>query len=336
MTTVSTLHIAPPETLKEIGDDVRYYRVSQHVDRGEYREAADVARVMLDDGYYDIRLICYHLFGAFLDEGIAVLPEVCAELEAVLQGDLDVIGPAKKKDRAIDSTLGWLFRTVTDHVSFHATQKDATWTGWLETVDAAVVDALIAGIPRLIAAVEALSEEAQCIGQMTRLVRFCRETLARLPKRISAGQPVASSTSAAASVASQGADASPWGEPAPVGSAEDVGPQALPHAARAAVPASPPGDDAPAMQLLRRKLAAFEALMERGDFAKAAVVSHDIRGILANFDPLQYLPKLLSGYCRILSRSIEELLPYWQDIDSPQWQALEQYYRVDLDTFLTE
>lgn len=88
------------------------------------------------------------------------------------------------------------------------------------------------------------------------------------------------------------------------------------------------------MQLLVRKLRAFEALIERGDMGKAAVVAIDIKQTIESFDPLLYLPALFSTYFKLLSRSTGELMPHWEELASPAGEALQSFYRVDLDGFL--
>ena len=90
----------------------------------------------------------------------------------------------------------------------------------------------------------------------------------------------------------------------------------------------------PALSQFMRKLEAFEELVQTENLAKAAVVAHDIRKIVADFDPMTYLPELLSPHFRLLTRNVEQLSPYWEQCDSPSWQALEQLYRVDIDGFI--
>ncbi len=63
-------------------------------------------------------------------------------------------------------------------------------------------------------------------------------------------------------------------------------------------------------------------------------MAHDVRNVIAAFDPMIYLPELLAPHFRLLSGSVDELSPYWEQSSTPGWQALEQLYRVDLDAFV--
>jgi hypothetical protein len=106
-----------------------------------------------------------------------------------------------------------------------------------------------------------------------------------------------------------------------------------------AVSASPPQgarmiEVSPALEDFLQKLAAFEQLIERGDMTKAAVVAEDVRRVVESFDPRVYLPNVLAPHFRLLASNVEELSPFWEGMDSPQWRALEQLYRVDLEAFV--
>jgi hypothetical protein len=92
----------------------------------------------------------------------------------------------------------------------------------------------------------------------------------------------------------------------------------------------------PPMQLLLRRLAAFEKLTARGDLERAAIVAEDVRGTLESFDPRVYFPRLFSPYARAFANHVNDLAPYWDNLGSPSWRALDQLYRLDLDAFLAE
>jgi hypothetical protein len=103
-----------------------------------------------------------------------------------------------------------------------------------------------------------------------------------------------------------------------------------------APPEPPPQSDldSPALRLLRDKIAGFEALMERGDHARAAIVASDITRIVESFDPRVYLPRLFAGFYRRMASGAEELAPHWDNPNSLSSRALEQLYQVDLHAFL--
>jgi hypothetical protein len=89
-----------------------------------------------------------------------------------------------------------------------------------------------------------------------------------------------------------------------------------------------------ALERFIQKLEAFEALVQRGEMGKAAIVAQDVRRIVEHFDPRVYLPSLLAPHFRLLSSHIDEISPHWEASEGPAWQALEQLYQVDLEAFV--
>lgn len=102
-------------------------------------------------------------------------------------------------------------------------------------------------------------------------------------------------------------------------------------------PGAPYGTlDSPALASLRRKIAGFELLVQRGEFAKAAIVARDVQGIVDRFDPVEFLPSLFAGYFRLMSQRVEQLRPHLDDPDDTPWKALSRFYQADLDGFLED
>lgn len=94
--------------------------------------------------------------------------------------------------------------------------------------------------------------------------------------------------------------------------------------------------ESPALASLRRKVAGFERLVQRGELAKAAIVARDVQSIVDGFDPVEFLPSLFAGYFRLMSQRAEQLRPYLDDPDDTPWKALSRFYQADLDGFLED
>ena len=60
----------------------------------------------------------------------------------------------------------------------------------------------------------------------------------------------------------------------------------------------------------------------------------DVQEIMANFDPSVYFPELFSDYKLQMAQHISDLMTYASSQDTPEWRAMEEYYKVDLDGFL--
>jgi hypothetical protein len=299
---------APDDAL----DDASLQRITDSADRGDYLEAAGKAAALLGKHIYDIRVIGYYLFGVVLEHGIGHLPAMLGRVHTLLTDDLADLGPSQKKERVIDVTLHWLLQTMAERCRYHAAQHDATWAQWLSQLHPRLAGEIAQALDRVATEMQQLVEEPRCLGPLSRLRRWVMEDLPRT-------RPAESPAPAAAPGL---APARAPGEAAEIGQAS------------APATVARDADGSPAMQLLLRKLRAFEVLIERGDMSKAAVVASDIRQTIESFDPLAYLPALFSTFFKLLSRSTGELMPHWEELACPAGQALQSFYRVDLDGFL--
>ena len=302
-------------------DDPRLARVAFLAGRGDYDEAASAAQGLIRDRVHDVRLLGAFFLGAFLQGGVTALPAVLDALTGVIAGGAAAFGPAERKPVLADNTLGWLFRTALGLCEFHDKQRDETWTAWVLASDDELVDAIVASIDRLLPAIKAAFPKAGSTEELGKLRAWFDDTYRRIVDR----------QSMLPALTPKAPQAEPPPPPRPT----------APPPARAAPAAAAPADTitvpaSPALRLLLQKLDAFETLVARGDLQKAAVVAHDVRRALESFDPKVYLPKLLSSYFSVLSAHVAELSPYWEATGTVGWQALEQFYQVDLEAFVGE
>jgi hypothetical protein len=85
---------------------------------------------------------------------------------------------------------------------------------------------------------------------------------------------------------------------------------------------------------LCRKLKAFEAVVQKHQFQKAAVLAVEIEQIADAFDPRLYFPELFSAHAALQSKHATTLAREASEQDTPIWRALVRYARVDLDGFV--
>ncbi|HWN67037.1 MAG TPA: type VI secretion system protein IglI family protein [Haliangium sp.] len=313
---------APPPAA---AGDAWLQRITDAADRGDYLDAAHKSAALLEKHVYDIRIIGYYLFGLLIEQGIGHLPGLLQRVHTLLENDLARLSPGHKKERAIDGTMHWLVQTLADRCRYHAAQHDATWSQWMAQLHPSLAGEVAEAIDRLVDDMQRLVDEPRCLGPLGKLRRWVSEDLPRTRPSAPAEHagPGPAATPSAAATPAQTPAAVPAQTPA--AGAPDTAPTIGMHAAMSS-----------AMHVLLRKLRGFEALVERGDMDRAAVVASDIKQIIESFDPLVYLPALFSTYFKLLHRSMNELMPHWQELDSPSGQALQSFYRVDLDGFLSE
>lgn len=112
----------------------------------------------------------------------------------------------------------------------------------------------------------------------------------------------------------------------------------VPTSPEASYPPDAPATEpvSPALASLRDKLYGFELLIRRGQFARAAIVAHDVQRLIEDFDPVTYLPSLFAGYFRTMSHHLEQLRPHLEQGDTSHWQALSRFYQADLAGFCSD
>lgn len=309
--------------------EARIEELNSHIHHSRYAEAAALAAQLWDGGARDVRVLgpCY--FGPFLAKGAAALPGI---LESVLRSvgpELPDLGPARKKNELLDSTLGWLFGALHKQLTFaHQDQGGKKVLAVDPALRRPLRDALAQTAP-LERELANLVKRPRSLAALQRLV----EVLRALNESVGPEPPPA--------------PAPPPKPVAPEAAVPTAPPTALVPAAPVA-PALPPvlevapraGGDViqleatAALRLLLRKLAAFATLIEREDFQRAAVVVRDLQEAIEDFDPREYFPQLFSTYSGLLAVHMEALEPFLDGQETRSVKALQQLYQVDLDRFL--
>jgi hypothetical protein len=85
---------------------------------------------------------------------------------------------------------------------------------------------------------------------------------------------------------------------------------------------------------LERRLAAFDALLARGEYEKAGIVESDLRESLEHFDVAAYFPGLFARYFEGCAAHAERLARHRPDRSALRASALTSLYRTDLERFL--
>jgi len=85
---------------------------------------------------------------------------------------------------------------------------------------------------------------------------------------------------------------------------------------------------------LERRLAAFDALLARGEYEKAGIVESDLRESLEHFDVAAYFPALFARYFEGCAAHAERLARHRPDRSALRASALASLYRTDLERFL--
>jgi hypothetical protein len=299
--------------------DERLEKVSDLVTRSAYLDAARAAEALLREGLYDVRLVGPYLLGLFLEGGLEAMPVVFHSLSNTLLGNWESFGPRERKDVYADGNLRWFLKVLNKHIEHHERMKDEAWQRWCAPSNREPIEQALALSEEIFSAFGRAMPRNGCEAMFRRLSQWMEGHLQALPTAASEEEP-----------APEESGEEPAEEEASA-RAQHAGPRhSAPASAGPSIPVSP------ALARLMDKLAAFNTLAERQDFQRASVVAADVLNVVEHFDPRVYLPAIFSRFFAGLSTHAEQVEPLLQSTETLSFRALDQLYRVDLETFLAQ
>jgi hypothetical protein len=297
--------------------DERLEKVNGLVSRSDYVDAARAAEALLRQGIHDVRLVGPYLLGLFIEGGLESMPVVFHSLSKTLLLNWSCFGPRERKDVFADGGLRWFLKVLNRHLEHHERLKDETWQRWSLPHNREPLEQALTLSEEIFSAFGRVMPRNGCEAPFRRLCQWLEGHLQSLPSSAPPEEPES--------------------EPVEELEQEEVSPSRPAEPPRAApVSAVPTMPVSPALAQLMRKLAAFDTLVERQDFQRASVVAADVLNVVEHFDPRVYLPALFSRFFAGLSTSADQVEPLLQSTETLSFRALDQLYRVDLDTFLAQ
>lgn len=292
--------------------DPRIDEIATLVQNGDYAEAANQSEAILADKIYDIRLICYFLYGHWLENGLLSLIDVISCLNNVLV-NWEAVGPGNNRDKSAEKSLDWLFKQALKKIQYEENKTTLLWETWQRSFSSEEVDQILdLGKTFRVNLNHRIEDKASIIsGQWSKLEQWLetyRQMMIRLPEEPEQDEPEAIQEEPPAQVVSP---------TMPASQAKGLEIESSYH-----------------MELLLEKLAAFERLLQEEKFPQAAVISVDINETLNNFDPKIYFPKIFESFVRLQALNFQELSAYAENQDSPQWQVMQDWLKVDVNSFM--
>lgn len=332
----SRITIAAARQLTEL--DPTLERMITLAEHNDFLGAAEQAQKLWQQQIYDVRTVGFYLFGVFMEKGLAAVPLIIDCIETTVTTNWPHLGPAQGLPRHLDGALRWLFINIVTQLRFHQRKKDEQWKLWLKDWEQAPQPQVLQRTFALAACLEAVVAEPMCCSHLFSLGAFLRGLPAPAAEQRS-GDPGTDAVPAAR-VTDLAIAECPKLEPHERG---EAGASSIAAAVNGAAASSPSSAGAvpsitlplsPPLQLLIRKLTAFNQLVKLGKFRQAMIVYRDVSQSLAKFDPRIYLPSLLGEYfCNIVAHA-QSLTKNLGSSDDFTAQALEELYRLDLDLFV--
>lgn len=313
-----SLCLRPVETGSQhlAAHDPRFLHITDLAQGGKFTEVANAVEKLLAEDAYEVRLLGYYLYAVFHEEGLPRLPQVLETLAGLIRSMAESLPATDKRLKLLNKSVTWFTQQLLDALRYHQAKKDGRWTGWLAEVSTAQARGTLAKAEALMGL---LSEPtyrtgATGIASLATWLRDFEKQLATIPPP----EPPKAAAPAEAQKAKAPPPEAPAEEPSPFVQVGQV------------------------MQLrgsahlveLCNKLKAFEMLVEREDFQKAALVSDDILATLEGFDPRRYFPELFASFGGLLNRHVREIQEHWENKESAEWKTLAQFYQVDLEGFV--
>lgn len=110
--------------------DPSFEQIITLVESGRYAEAAGLSEAILLAGIFDLRLICYYLYGYWLDKGLASLADVIYCLNNVMLKNADILRQFSALKNILEKSLYWIFRQLSRTLQREAQKNTLLWKQW--------------------------------------------------------------------------------------------------------------------------------------------------------------------------------------------------------------
>jgi hypothetical protein len=306
----TTLEVSEDPGLDVI--DPRFMDITTLVESGEYLEAAAKAEEIFAEEIYDIRITGYLLYGFFLEQGVGAMPAILGCLANLFEENWEALGPVKNREKHAQTSLNWLFRQLLKKFQYEEGKDSDVYQQWIAEVSSEEVQETLDASEGLQKALGMALED---------MANPLLDGLSKVNDWLKAFQKVVYREPEVEEEAELTAEAE---------AKEMATPGSLGFGYEAVI-----AEGSYHLQLLLRKMKAFEQLVEKEEFNKAAIVADDINYIIANFDPRIYFPKMFSRYSLLRALNIADISGFDEHKGSVEWLTMQDLYKVDLDSFVS-
>jgi hypothetical protein len=248
-----------------------------------------------------------------LEQGLIKLIEVVDCLNNIIVKNWDALGPSNKREKIFEKSLEWLLKQLLKKIQYEESKNTALWQEWKTNINVDQINQILQ-----LGAVLRLSLNHQFEDKAGPLIDLWSkiEQWLRVFQQIEC-QPVE-------------VEAEILGD---LNIEEVVPVEIINSPVNALKNTGLAFESSYHMNLLLKKLAAFERLLEEGKFPKAALMAEDINQTVSNFDPKLYFPKVFETFIRLQALNYEELSSAYQQ-DERHWQMMQDWLKVDIDSFV--
>ena len=298
--------------------DPRFNDIATLIQEGHYAEASAGAEEVLKEEIYDIRIMGYFVYGIFLEKGVGALEEIFTAMAGVLRDNLEAVGPARNREKHIQTILTWLMKQLSKKLQYEEDRKTGVWDLWLSEVSSENVQDAMDAVDNFRRAVSQVLED-KAAGVLDGLIKV-GDWLKSFEMLVYQ-------------------EPEPEPEPEEEMVEEEVEVDSVPVQADRG--GFSPNDEgmggiagSSALSVLVKKIEAFDALISQAKMTQATLVADDINHIIENFDPKVYFPELFASFTLQSALNINGLTAFSAEKQSVEWKALQELYKTDLASFV--
>jgi hypothetical protein len=300
--------------------DLRLDEIITLSQAGQHLEAADLSASILLEENYDIRLICFFLYGYWQETGLASLEPLLNCLNSLIVENWQAIGPLENQSRQLEKSLDMLLRQILKKLLYEESRSTALWHAWLDSLTSQVIKQILTEGDTFCRNLNLrLDTQADAVIDQWRKIEKWLLNFQQLSTNHQAKLEESNNDIHAVTPAAENLEAV-----TPTTSNSIITPTGL------------PSENSYPLEILLKKLAAFERMIAEKKFSRAALLAEDINLSLANFDPKVYFPKLFESFVKLQVLNFESLMGYEEYRDNPQWLMMQEWLKVDIDGFIND
>lgn len=334
---VNSKNQAPSEKVVEEHFD----QIVDYIERENTGEAAKLIEKVFAKNVPDIRLIVYYFYVHFATHGIQSFEETFPILTQLVNDHWEILTPKNRIDKHVQNSLNWFFSQVLLRLKYceklhHSGKVHPIWKKSVMEMTTKDLNRLLASVEKFESFIlEKWSQHSPVKDRVLHLVKKIEEIKGIVAESEKIVDPVKDHMQEDEVPDSDDQNLLECASfQPPEEMTEQVPAVSPPPFVEEVKPAETPLVWMEKWELLKHKLQVFEALIEKNEHLKAAVVAHDIDHLIKNFNPLDYFPKVFGRYLSLFATHVSSLSEKYNSKDAAEVQALEKLYRADLEMFL--
>ncbi len=313
----------------EVEFDEDFQSVVSYMEKEQLSKAVEIIESSLEEKRLDIRLINYYFHACIAKDGLLSMSEIFSLLHTLLDEHWENLSPATKRERHTQNSLKWFFsrqlKTLEGINRSHLKKDFGPYNRYTEGFDSNTITEIVHAADTLRQTLLDKMSDASLANQVLHISKAIRE-LERIQPESNEEEEIEEMEESAP------AEKSPRFFFSSKKKAKEVKKQSA-SVETERTSSIPPSalEPSAALEAFYKKIQAFKALIERGDYQKAAVIAEDIDKQLENFDPVIFFPKLFVEYYSMYAKNASQID---ERRDFGSLKLLQKLYDADLDAFV--